>query len=136
MAVSNKKRDSLARRDASRTGRVLRRTATAVDGALSVVDARTVSLPTRDVLNKLLLTLGIRALITGIALTLISPTLPVFVGVNVLMVSPFVARHLYKRRTGSAPRLGNESQSSLSTAAIVDAVRGTTKRSSGGRDRL
>ena len=136
MAVSNKKRDSLAGPDASLTGRVLRRTEATVDSVLPTDLPNSTEPPPRDALNKLLLALGVRALITGIALTIVSPTLPVFVGVNVLMGTPVLARYVYKRRTTSTPSLRRGSKSRSSAASIAAAIRAVADRSSSGRDRL
>ena len=71
----------------------------ALDAVTSGGVSESVDTPSKAFVNKVLLTLGIRALVTGIALTLISPTIPVFVGVNLLFGVPVVVRYLYRRRT-------------------------------------
>lgn len=105
MATAQKPdRRSLSGRNPSLAARV----GSGVSAALGATTAGGVSrqfeTPPKELLNKVLLALGIRALVTGIALTLISPTVPVFVGVNLLFGVPVAARYLHRRRTGGRGR--------------------------------
>ena len=144
MATARKPdRGSLSRRDPSLAARAASRASTAVetvasvgpstgfDGSSTRFDGSSARFdgPSTELLNKLLLALGIRALVTGIALTFIAPTVPVFVGVNLLLGAPVVARYLYRRRAAAGGRrLGRDPSPSL-FSRLSSAVRGLADRS-------
>ena len=130
MATAQKPdRGSLSRRDPSLVARTAGRVSAAVETVTSGGPSARFDGPSTELLNKLLLALGIRALVTGIALTLISPTVPVFVGANLLFGVPAVARYLYRRRTDAGGRLGGD-QSPTTLSRLAAAVRGLADRSS------
>lgn len=131
MATARKPgRGSLSERDSSLAARAMSRASTAVERAASVGPSTRFDGPSAELLNKLLLALGVRALVTGIALTLIAPTVPVFVGVNLLLGVPVVARYLYRRRADAGGRsLGRDPSPSV-RSRISSAVRGLVDRSS------
>lgn len=107
MATAQKPdRGSLSRRNASLTARAGAGVSAAADALTPGGLSSRFDTPSKELLNKLLLALGVRALVTGIALTVISPTVPVFVGVNLLFAVPVVARLLYRRRAGANARSG------------------------------
>ena len=111
MATAQKPdRGSLSRRDPSLVARVGAGAAAALDSVTSGGVSTRFDAPSKGLLNRVLLALGIRALVTGIALTVISPTIPVFVGVNLLFGVPVAVRYLYRRRTADRGRgLGGRS---------------------------
>ncbi len=118
MATAQKPdRRSLSGRDRSLAARAGARVSAALGAATAGGVSGRFETPSKELVNKVLLALGIRALVTGIALTLISPTVPVFVGVNLLFGVPVAARYLLRRRTGGRGRrrgLGGGRSPSLS----------------------
>ena len=136
MATARKPdRGSLSRRNPSLAARAAAGAAAAVESVTSVGPSKRVDGPSTELVNKLLLALGIRALVTGIALTLVAPTVPVFVGVNLLFAVPVVARHLYRRRTDTAGRLGHDPSPTV-RSRVRAAVRDLVDRSSRDSNRL
>ena len=131
MATARKpNRGSLSRRNSSLTARAAAGVSAAVETVTSIGPSTRFDGPSTELLNKFLLMLGIRALMTGIALTLIAPTIPVFVGVNLLFCTPVVARYLYRRRTNATSgRLGRDPSPSV-RSRLSAAVRGLAARAS------
>ena len=131
MATAQKPdRGSLSRRDPSIAARAAAGVSVAVETVTSVGPSSHVDGPSTELLNKLLLMLGIRAFVTGIALTLIAPTIPVFVGANLLFCLPVVVRYLYRRRADATGRRLGRDPSPTVRSRLWAAVRGLADRSS------
>ena len=129
MATAQKPdRGSLSRRNPSLVARAAAGVSAAVGTAASVGPSKRADGLSTELLNRLLLMLGIRALVTGIALTLIAPTIPVFVGANLLFGLPVVVRYLYRRRADATGRRLGHDPSPTVRSRLSAAVRGFADR--------